>query len=455
MSRQYHALAAPHGSDRLTLPSSDENLRAFFTMCMERHEFQTAGSEREQVHLCSTWGQNLAKKVSMQQLADFFEVPKSTIAYHLSRPFDIFTGCTPGQPGRPSFFTPEQLKEIECFIRERFELRMPVSYEELREFSEEQWGLIPNISTLRNIINDSTSVRTVTGKPMEDHRIFASREAIDRYFDDLNELITTAQIPAAFVINIDESGFDQFADARQTTRIVPTEYRLNSIPVPITRAEKRATLIAAICADGTALRPLVVVQRETIEQELLLRGYTLDKVQLARSDTGYVNKELFIQWAKRSLFPQMQQRRLELDYLGPILIILDGFGCHQSPEFQELAESENIVLRFIPPHSSDQVQPLDLGIFSNQKRWQNNISVEAQLNRQTKQVIKIVDSYRMATTFKNVVSSFRRAGIVTWLDETTLTLMVRVDKSYATAVRDVYDEETRELPGDKERIAIE
>ena len=56
----------------------------------------------------------------------------------------------------------------------------------------------------------------------------------------------------------------------------------------------------------------------------------------------------------------------------------------------------------------------------------------------------------MATTFTNVVSSFRRAGIVAWLDETTLTLIVRVDRSYATAVRDVYHDEMMELPGDKE-----
>ena len=284
----------------------------------------------------------------MQQLADFFEVSKSTIAYHLSRPFDIFTGRTPGQAGRPSLFTSELLRQIEYLIGERFELRMPVSYEQLREFSQEHWGLVPNISTLREIINDFTRIKTVTGTPMEDHRIFAGREALERYFDELDEVISTAQIPAAFVINVAESGFDQFADARQTTRIVPADYQFNSIPVPITRSEKRATLIAVVCADGTTLRPRVVVQRETIEQELLLRCYTLDKVQLTRSDTGYVNKELFIQWAKRSLFPQMQQRRLELDYTGPVLWILDGFGCNQSPEFQERAEAENFVLRFIP-----------------------------------------------------------------------------------------------------------
>ena len=88
----------------------------------------------------------------------------------------------------------------------------------------------------------------------------------------------------------------------------------------------------------------------------------------------------------------------------------------------------------------DQLQPLDLGIFANQKRWQGNITVDADLNRQTKQVIKICDSYRMATTHKNVVSAFRRAGFPTQWNDTTLTLMVDVDIRYATALRDEDDE---------------
>lgn len=85
--------------------------------------------------------------------------------------------------------------------------------------------------------------------------------------------------------------------------------------------------------------------------------------------------------------------------------------------------------------TSDQIQPCDLGIFSNQKRWQRNIRVDDGLNKQTKQVIRIVDSYRMATTAKNVVSAFRKGGIVTYVDRDKMQLKVRVDIGKATAVR--------------------
>ena len=153
---------------------------------------------------------------------------------------------------------------------------------------------------------------------------------------------------------------------------------------------------------------MVLVPRETIEAELLLRDYTLD---------------------------------------------MNGFGCHTSEGFLEPAEQENVICQLISVHTSDQLQPLDLGIFANQKRWQSNVSVDDTLNRQTKQLIKILDSYRMATTPKNVIGAFRKGGIVTWLDDSTLTLMVRVDPTYATRVRDDAEDADRRPEG-RERVRV-
>ena len=150
----------------------------------------------------------------------------------------------------------------------------------------------------------------------------------------------------------------------------------------------------------------------------------------------------------------MRQRRAEMDYDGLILLIMDGFSCHQSDRFLELCEPENIVCRLIHPHTSDQLQPVVLGIFGIQKRWQTNITVEASLNRQTKQIIKICDSYRMATTPKNVIGAFRKGGLVTWLGDTTLTLMIRVDPSFATALRHGDGNEGDFNPQAKQRVRI-
>ena len=121
-----------------------------------------------------------------------------------------------------------------------------------------------------------------------------------------------------------------------------------------------------------------------------------------------------------------------------------------------MCEDENVVCMFIPAHTSDQLQPCDLGVFAIQKRWSANIQISEDLNRQTKQIVKIIDSFRMATTFKNVTAAFRRAGIVTFIDESSGRLMARFDIRYASAVRhlELDDEDTLHLPGDKSRIRI-
>ena len=455
MSSAYHRLEAPHGNDEVILPDNNQSLKAFFIRCMEAREFQMAGSEREQVHLCKRWADlERPGEVSFEDLAHFFDTGKSTIEYHLSRPFDFIDGCDTGRIGRPPLLDDDQVDALRFYIADRMDKRMPCSYDDILEFFEDEYGVLLNIGSLRNFIARSREFKTVTGVPLEDSRLFSDAGEIDAYFDRVDEMLRTAQIPAAFVINVDESGFNEFVDARETTRIVPNDYAHNSIPVAITRAEKRATLIGAICADGHALKPMVVLQRETLEGELLIRGYTVDKVLFARSDKGFVTTRLFTRWGRQALLPEVQRRRAELDYDGPALLLLDGFGCHQSAEFVEMLEEANILCVFFPPHTSDQLQPCDLGIFGNQKHYQSRITVEPTLNRQTKQVVRMVDSFRCATTPKNVVGAFRKSGLVTFLDE-TMRLMIRVDRSHATAVRHFQGEPDEILEGDKRRINID
>ena len=109
---------------------------------------------------------------------------------------------------------------------------------------------------------------------MEDSRLFSSPQKIDEYFDRISEVIQVGTIPSAFIINLDEAGFDSYVDARKIKRVVPASFLEREIPIPVSRQEKRATLLAAVCADGYCLRPMVVLQRVTVERELLDLGYT-------------------------------------------------------------------------------------------------------------------------------------------------------------------------------------
>ena len=59
--------------------------------------------------------------------------------------------------------------------------------------------------------------------------------------------------------------------------------------------------------------------------------------------------------------------RAELSYDGHCLVIMDWFGCHQTTDCFEPLDEENIICHLIPPHTSDQLQPL-LGIFCKPKK---------------------------------------------------------------------------------------
>ena len=445
-------LRPPHDMSELTI-LSEPPLRRFFETCVEATDFVSAASEREQVQLVYKWAQQYAPDISLRQIADFFQLAKSTIWHHLRKPVETGVPESPCTNGRPSLLTSEQMSELSCFIQSRFEQKIPATYEDCREFLLERFDLAVESGSLRAFITRSCAFKTVIGHPIEDLRAFSSEEAIDEYLTQLEQTLNVAQIPAAFIVNIDEAGFAEFADRHTTTRIVPASYPLNSVGVPVSRAEKRATLLAGICADGSALKPLVIVQRDTLERELLVRGYTADKIMFETTEKGYMNTEVFIKWGKKCFIPEMQRRRQDFGYDGPIILLLDQFGCHVNEVFIAMCEEANVVCTFLPPHTSDQLQPCDLGLFGIQKKWMSSIQIPDGLNRQTRQIVRIIDSYRMATTFKNVTSAFRRAGIVTYLDD-ELRLMARVDIRYASAVRHLQCEHCDVLPNDNQRINI-
>ena len=224
--------------------------------------------------------------------------------------------------------------------------------------------------------------------------------------------------------------------------IVPSEYVGNEISIPINRDTKRSTLLAGIYADGSRVKGMIALTRNTIEKELYDFGYTPDKILFGYSESGYLNTHLFMRWAKESFVPEIAQRRYYFNYDGPALLILDGFGVHLCDEFDELCQENNIFIQLLPAHTSDQLQFLDLGIFGIQKRWMSNISIPFNdMNPQTKQVIKIYDSYIMSTTPKNIIGAFRAGGILVKWDEQRGMLIPEVNKNFAHRVRHIKHEE--------------
>ena len=450
----YHRLKRAHGWDSVTLPT-DPVLRRFLVSVMESTQFQQCAYEREQVHIVHRRASSCPVKVSYQTIADFFQITKSTVQYHLKRPSSIVSGCTIGAIGRPPLLDGEQLDAVLKFISSRFAQRSPATYDEIRRYIKQKFALIVDVACLRHFLCRVPQIKSVEGRPMEDSRVFVRQEEIVQYFTRIAEIISVAEIPAAFILNIDESGFDRFVDARQITCIVPAAYEQSCIPIPVSRKEQRATLLAAICADGSSMKNMIVLPRKSIDQELFELGYTPDKFHYGHSEKGFMTTRLFREWIELSFIPEIRSRRARYKYEGPVLAIMDGFSVHDSEMVSELFEKELIISIFIPPHSSNQVQPLDLGVFAIQKQRQSNVTVPSDVSTQTAQVIRMMDSYIMAATPKNIIRAFQRGGIVSLYDREKMMLMSRVEPEYAKAATlgQTYDIE-EDIGGPRRRVAL-
>ncbi len=91
----------------------------------------------------------------------------------------------------------------------------------------------------------------------------------------------------------------------------------------------------------------------------------------------------FVRWFKLVFLKHCEK----LD--GFKILFLDGHGSHISLELVRLAMENNIILFRLPAHTSNLLQPLDVGVF-----------------RDTKAILKLlIAAYFLTTGFKDIYKS--------------------------------------------------
>lgn len=429
----------------LHLYDVSEKHQHLFELVFQSDEFQNATTYREQIGIMCDQLIGTFDGITYQQVGNFFGVHKGTISKEYKR-YQSFRRVN----GRPRSFTDEEMEIIAAFIRHKFDLGDPPTYDEIGVFAQESFCKTVLPGTLRSIIYGMEDFKTVTGKPLEYDRLLCETERIDAYYDEVEDAVR--DVPAAFLLNIDESGYQPYCDAMKTKCVVPVEYEGKHVYFGVDRGAKRSTMLAGIFGDATTLKPFIIIERATIEQELLLEGFTLDKVRIIHQEKSYITMKSFAIWADEVLFPEIQRRREVYDYNGPCILIMDGCTAHECSYFVEQCKIHNIVLIFLAPHSSDQCQMLDLVIFSAQKRFMKRVHGSDTLSKQTRQLIKILSSWQAATTPDNIISAWKCAGFIPYIRDGKL--YYNVNRIYASQVRH-YQHESIPTPSYmKKRINI-
>jgi hypothetical protein len=102
---------------------------------------------------------------------------------------------------------------------------------------------------------------------MEEQRPQVKSQQIRDHFATLSSCISG--ISCHFVCNMDEPGHQEWADRGRVKCYLPAEDESDFVYFPVSRTEKRITLIACIAADGTYVEPSVIISRKTYDEDEL------------------------------------------------------------------------------------------------------------------------------------------------------------------------------------------
>jgi hypothetical protein len=212
----------------------------------------------------------------------------------------------------------------------------------------ERWGkeMIPN--TFYKIAKKDSRIRSCTAVAMENVRLAVTQDDIERHFQYLKNTIDA--VPAHFVFNMDEMGHQPWADALAMTCFVPAHWNRDTVQYPVSRQGKRITLIACIGADGSYLRPAVIIPRKTYDDHLQQYGLTKEKLDVYHQSKGYIDREIFETWFRDTFADEILNRRNKYGYSGPSYLIMDNCTAHSGSDIVERLCNELCIIPVFIPH---------------------------------------------------------------------------------------------------------
>ncbi len=118
------------------------------------------------------------------------------------------------------------------------------------------------------------------------------------------------------------------------------------------------TLLCGASAAGIALPPMIIYPKVFPGGAYTFRGP--DDAVYAKSESGWVDSELFLAWMKKVFLVYAVSQR-------PVLLLVDGHASHVNLELIDIARDNNIILLCLPPHTTHLLQPLDVSVFKCSK----------------------------------------------------------------------------------------
>lgn len=339
--------------------------------------------------------------------------------------------------GRIASLSPGDINTVIGWVNMSINPPDPLTYEDLVGKIKKELGKDVTREALRKALARTKAVKCIQATPMEEARLNMNENEVARYETQAEALLQN--VNPAFVFNMDETGIQAFADARKLQVVVPVDFEAGQINYPAKRSSQRSTLVSCIAADGTRVRPMLIIKQLNITQELRKRLWTEDKVVFKHTPTTFITRELFEDWFQSVFLPEVLERRRRFVLPSqPAFLVLDQCRSHSSAVVDELCSLNNIIFIKLAPHSSHIYQPLDRCLFGVLKK---KLQRKTDKTAQTEYVHNILSQWELSATTPTIRGSFVLAGFVYNLVDGALVTSFRRDK---------VDKEGRAVPCEEE-----
>jgi hypothetical protein len=200
----------------------------------------------------------------------------------------------------------------------------------------------------------------------------------EAYFTYILSKVEEYSILPEQTYNMDEKGI-ALGMMNASTRIFSRkQWDRKQVRAPIHDGSREwITILACICADGSALPPALIYQSDASNvQSSWVEDINLEQAAfVTASKSGWTNNDIGLQWLIQ-VFDRLTKPKARLQWR---LLYVDGHASHVSVEFLDYCVKSRILVARFPPHATHTVQPLDVVVFRSLSAAYNRALTEHQL----------------------------------------------------------------------------
>jgi hypothetical protein len=263
-------------------------------------------------------------------------------------------------------------------------------------------------------------------RDLDGHRADSVR-SYEVYFNTVNQKIQQYQISEDNIYNMDEKGF-LLGRLNKVRRIFSRDLKGSGKLLGAVQdgSRNRSTVAATICADGTALAPLLIYQSDAgAIQDSWLKDFNPEEQDcfFSSSPSGWTSDEIGSKWLQE-LFETRTAAKARRNWR---LLFVDGHSSHVTTDFLQKALERKILIVTYPPHTTHRLQPRDVGCFAplaayySQSLEAFSNSSEGLTRMSQKDFFSVFwPAWQRVFTESNIKSSWKKTGLVPWCPSVVL-----------------------------------